>query len=878
MPGIKLQNFLGRGPKVSSELLPNMAAQVATNVKLYSGDLIPAPQSISGTVDIAPSQGVETIYPLINPDDDSLVWMSWTTDVDIATPSAVSDPNEQRFYYTGDGVPKASTYELATGNNSPLTYPMPVSAGYYDLGLPLPTVVPTTTVTAFTSKDVSTIKRDSSGLVTLTTSTPHGLSAGSFVTISGFTYREGDYVQANNSSVIVVEIDGNTEIEASSQVVLRLTSNDGAITNGVFVVDLLIPANPPGNPYNGFSVNAPTTNTTGSSIQGKVQWDISSYNAISVEPTIINDTTIQYISPGFTSDVETINASFLPVGGTAPVLNISGDVQARTYLYTWWTPWEEESIGSEPSDAAFIREGQEVTVGNLPTVKPAGNNNVRAIRLYRSVATPTVSDYLRVATLWMPQTSSQVVIVRNASNPNAGFVGIYCDQPHELQVGDSVRVNVPGVTANNAASVLTNFEAEVLSIHQDAGGTSVAQSVFVYAYNGVANGPTADLPLTNASGTVYTGTKNYAGDICYYGFPPPSGNYTFDDDFPVEALLNTYNSGNFAAPPVLTDQYGGGPQYLKGLVAVNNNTLAGFINNQLYFSEPGQYHAWPSEYEKTIDREIVGISGFNGAIIVLTDSYPYIIQGNEPSNYVVSRVEARFPCVSKKSIVNMGYGVVFASNDGLAVYSTSTGPKLLTDSLYNSDTWNADLNPSTLVGVAYRNAYFASHSTGSITFEQDESVGGFFVDNSVSFSDARFDSTSNQLYYINKTSAQVLQWDNLSQPALSFTWKSKTYITPAPINLGAARVVADYVEWGTQEWNNASDKWNLTVQHWNSNEDLTFKLWVDKQLLFTRTLDSDEVFRLPAGYLSDTYEIGLEGDVRVRAVYLADTPQGLRSL
>ena len=80
------------------------------------------------------------------------------------------------------------------------------------------------------------------------------------------------------------------------------------------------------SPYNGFSVNAPTTNTTGSSIQGKVQWDISSYNAISVEPTIINDTTIQYISPGFTSDVETINASFLPVGGTAPVLNISGDV------------------------------------------------------------------------------------------------------------------------------------------------------------------------------------------------------------------------------------------------------------------------------------------------------------------------------------------------------------------------------------------------------------------------------------------------------------------------------------------------------------------------------------------------------------------------
>ena len=41
MASVKLIKFLGEAPKVSSELLPDGAAQTAFNVKLYSGDLLP---------------------------------------------------------------------------------------------------------------------------------------------------------------------------------------------------------------------------------------------------------------------------------------------------------------------------------------------------------------------------------------------------------------------------------------------------------------------------------------------------------------------------------------------------------------------------------------------------------------------------------------------------------------------------------------------------------------------------------------------------------------------------------------------------------------------------------------------------------------------
>ena len=41
MASVKLLKFLGEAPRITTELLPDGAAQIAYNAKLYSGDLIP---------------------------------------------------------------------------------------------------------------------------------------------------------------------------------------------------------------------------------------------------------------------------------------------------------------------------------------------------------------------------------------------------------------------------------------------------------------------------------------------------------------------------------------------------------------------------------------------------------------------------------------------------------------------------------------------------------------------------------------------------------------------------------------------------------------------------------------------------------------------
>jgi hypothetical protein len=65
---------------------------------------------------------------------------------------------------------------------------------------------------------------------------------------------------------------------------------------------------------------------------------------------------------------------------------------------------------------------------------------------------------------------------------------------------------------------------------------------------------------------------------------------------------------------------------------------------------------------------------------------------------------------------------------------------------------------------------------------------------------------------------------------------------------------------------------------WNVGSSVTFKLWVDKELIFETPVSDSEVFRLPTGYKSDTFEVGIESDVRIRSIHVAETPTGLKEV
>ena len=848
MAALKITNFLGIAPKIASELLPDTAAQIAKNIKLYSGDLIPYPQPVvAGTT--GQSGTVKTLYGLRNPSTGAVEWLSWLTDVNIAVATSNED-NNQRFYYTGDGVPKVSDYTLATNGTAP--YPV----GYYDLGLPVPTGKPTTTTTAFTTKNSASFARDASGIATLVTSTPHGLRTGSIVTVSGFTSVAGTYNQPGGTTITVTI--NNHGLPNGATVSLDFTS--GTATDGTFTISNVT--------TNTFDVTASAAATT----SGSVNLDIRSFNVTNIEISVVNSTTFTYSSPGF---------QIATTANTQGKIDLGGFNQVRTYAYSWYTPWEEESIASDPSDELLLKEGQVVTVSNLPSTKPTGNNFVRGIRLYRTVPSSSGTRYFRLNTLWFPLALTRVQRTTNVSRVTTEF-------PHNFSIDDRFKISGCGVasfdiTGGIVTDVIDNYTFEYAQVAGDEPSTPVVVGTLFY----------------DVSQTPGTSTAQYWGD---------SGNYDFTDDFNVTSLLDVLESDEYEAPP----------SNLKGLVAMQNNILAGFVANEIYFSEPNLPHAWPRPYKITIEHDVVGLAPIGGSLLVLTESFPYIIQGSDPAAaFSTQRIDLQYPCLNIKSIVTLSGGVVWSTHDGLAYYSPFAGAQLITKFNYNNDTWSVDLNPTTIVGTFYSDMYFASHSTGAFTFERDEKLGGIFVtlgetdpseklllenngnllletsgsflletssaESLIGFSSTWYDALNNKLYYTSKSSTNagtIYQWDDLSQAPLSMQWKSKTFKTKDMINLGAGRVIADYLPVASTvldtNWENVSTNWEATSGTYGITDQVIFKLYVNKELIFTKPLSNSNTFRMPSGYRSDTFEFEVEGNIRIREVHMAETPIGLK--
>ena len=972
MSGIKLQKFFGTGPKISPELLPATAAQVANDVNLYSGDLIAYPRPVivgdagrgnvsrlyglkrpvpslyytmtikrsdyytgvnaqtndvklihinniqALTVDIGTSGaftifdvsdasnigldlefsltpdgthagGVKltswsavtvgtpgqnaayvSVYPLfytasmgtvyyynanvagqggtVNVVDNKTVdFLSWTPSVDIATPSGTSDISEQRFYYSGDGVPKVSTHDLAVTGTSP--YPAS-NDSYYELGLPLPTAQLATSVAAASVSSISQFSRDASGIVTIKTAADHGFKSGATVTVSKFTDFVGTYSQSGTTISVTITTSGGHGLAAGAQVSLRFTS--GTANSGVYTVTAAATV---------FTV----TSTTSVSTSGNVEWDMRSFNGVSIEVDAPTDDTLTYYSPGFEISTRTLT------GSDQTEVELAGPIRARSYLYTWITPWGEESIGSEPSEPVFLREGQTVTVSNFPSGPPEGKNFIKGVRLYRTVVGTTTADYLGIKTLWYKTPVSKII-----KTPNE--IAVTCPYPHNLTVGENIAMRlsptVSGYQAVSVKEIIDNFSFvyQNTSISQWLGTPEVLQTFGTYY--------SSDIEPAFFTRDISENPGLPAVGIYWDDYPPTGGVDTTDviDSFSVSSLSGLLKSTSYTPPP----------KEISGLITMatgQSNVLVGFVNNELYFSEPNQYHAWPIEYKVSLDHRIVGLAAMSGRLIAMTDAYAYIITGSDPALLSVQRVDARFPCLSKNSIVNTGEGVMYATREGLAMYNTSQGPQLVTRELYNSDTWNVDVDPTKLVAEFYNGSYFGGFhentvagGNGIIFSKADgQENSGYFTTFTQGFTALWHDNETNDMYLAGNN-GDIFKWNNAAQPLNVYTWKSKVIKTQVPINLGAAKVVADYTTNPISTWELEETTWENTVSEWDNGGPVIFNLYIDKTLWYTKELIDSNTFRLPAGYKTDTFEIEIKSALRVRSIHLAETPIALRTV
>lgn len=271
----------------------------------------------------------------------------------------------------------------------------------------------------------------------------------------------------------------------------------------------------------------------------------------------------------------------------------------------------------------------------------------------------------------------------------------------------------------------------------------------------------------------------------------PYATQTFTDTKDAAQLAEVLPSGTWIGPP--NDNatlYPDGP--LKGLIPLAQGVMAGFTGKRFCLSEPFLPHAWPISYRITTEEDIVAIASTANGVVAMTDGQPYFITGTDPSAMTAIRVDLAQACVNINSVVDMGDYVLYAGPDGLCAVQSASG-QVVTKGLVSVAQWNDEYYPTAIRAFKYEGTYVAFWKSGS-------NHGGWVYDprgdeNALTTLSASAEirggymhPKDGELYTIVGNKIKKYRGGTANKTA---TFKSKKFVTPAPVSMGWVSVHAN---------------------------------------------------------------------------------------
>lgn len=305
---------------------------------------------------------------------------------------------------------------------------------------------------------------------------------------------------------------------------------------------------------------------------------------------------------------------------------------------------------------------------------------------------------------------------------------------------------------------------------------------------------------------------------------------------------------------------------LHGMVAMPNGFLAAFKGNTVYFSEPYMPHAWPDEYRKTVQDDIVGIAVYGQTLIVATMGKPYLGTGVDPSSVSLAQLDIEAPCLSKGGMASIGAGVVYPTPDGLAFVSAGN-VQIITQNYVNKRQW-AELWSDTMDAIYHDQRYIAfSKDTSKRTLIVERRPDMLAISDTDTFGRApALDQDTDELNFILVSGSNQRQrwiWEGGNARGTG-VWKSKVFTLPHATSLAMGQLYAE------------GYPVTLTVRYAN--------LQANGQPLgevsdsYEITVAGPEPFRLPGGFLSREYQAEVSATSTVQGLFLADNADELRQV
>jgi hypothetical protein len=524
----------------------------------------------------------------------------------------------------------------------------------------------------------------------------------------------------------------------------------------------------------------------------------------------------------------------------------SNSTQGRVYCVTYANASSNESPPSPDSNVVTVVDGSTVTVSHVEAL-PTG---VTVKRIYRKQQNEAISAYRRVIEVPASQTSytdtaTASSISGNASIP-AGFQSLLA-KPTETAV---VEGKVPAKKVPESRTYVYTY----VTVYGEEGPPSAASTV-------IDIDPDQAVSISNMSAAP-SGPYNVNKKRIYRSSTVGNqAQFQFVDEIDVADLTYSDTKTQSDLGEVLpSEAWEAPPAKLFNLRIMANGIACGFVKDDVsrtvVLSEAYLPHAWPPEYSFTTDDTIVGIGVFRQSIAVLTKSFPYIIYGVDPAAMSMTKLELQQACVSAKSIVETGDGVIYASPDGLIMIS-GNGVQNITQSIFTREQWQ-DFNPSSMkcflhdgrIHILYTTAASARGTLimdlsgqGATLTQADiqtspnsEIVGGYY------------DPRTDTLYWIQ--GGNIVRHNRGSD--LTYLWRSKLHAATFPLNYSCAQVQAETYP-------------------------VTLKVYAGGVLKLTKSVANNNIFTLPSGFRASDWYYEVTGTAKVYGVSLAQSPLEIKA-
>lgn len=582
----------------------------------------------------------------------------------------------------------------------------------------------------------------------------------------------------------------------------------------------------------------------------------SNYVYTYATPLLLESAPSPASTPVVQVDNNNINAVSVPDPGAQPV--------AEIFLY-------RAATGASGTSYLQVVNGT-YTDGGFPICTVTGTANAIVLSNIQGQAPQTNTHYFFKATATntaAPTINGYPVHDLAGAAPAAGVIAAGNDytavfqQPLQLVLAQPAAISTNLLTFGSVAGIVPNMPvtdaaAAVLPGTTVASVDTATKTVTLSQPLGTAliAGDLVNFANTIPAAPGYQTYTLLVGAFHQYTF---ASGYLFFDSTPTADLGSALPSADWDPPP----------DGMINVIALPNGIIAGSIGNTLLLSVQGQPQAFPLGYQLATDSPIVALAALDANIAIETQGHPYTAYGATPDAFTMTKETFIQGCVSARSVSYLrGFGVIYASTDGIYAYGGLGQIRNLTESLFTLQEW-APLNPASILGIVHQGLYFFWYTTLAGVkggYVLDPSPQGFgLVRLDFHAIAAAIDSTDDTLYLV--LDQGVIEGNATTANNQLCLWE------------GAATYRA--TGWTSKLFQEAYAKaYNLCRVRAASYTGLTLKLFANGSLFATLNPSSDREFVIPAQLSTQTQFVlqtpsGLTAQPGIQTVQLVEQPEEL---